>query len=273
MAQRARRRSQRPRVCKATAGAPQRLPAPSRGAGFPRGDESQRFASASNSWGGASGVGRARRAAWKNTRARSADKATFRVSIEKHARSADNERATAPALAAPRRSAGRGAACPISTGEGGETCPVSTEGWTRRVHFVREGGGGGRGRGGGARTIDGVLTPLRSESLPPTSTLHVARPGSAESTVMRSFPSSSSTCARRPAVGRRRAASCVHGSLWAQHGAVRAAGGPRAGEERVPGRPVAPPRPPPPHPTPRTKWTRRVPHPVLIGHAASLTPY
>jgi hypothetical protein len=24
--------------------------------------------------------------------------------------------------------------------------------------------------------------------------------------------------------------------------------------------------------TPRTKWTRRVPHPVLIGHAASLTP-
>jgi hypothetical protein len=30
--------------------------------------------------------------------------------------------------------------------------------------------------------------------------------------------------------------------------------------------------PPPTHP-PRTKWTRRVPHPVLIGHAASLTPY
>ena len=25
-----------------------------------------------------------------------------------------------------------------------------------------------------------------------------------------------------------------------------------------------------PHPSPRTKWTRRVPHPVLIGHAASL---
>ena len=31
-------------------------------------------------------------------------------------------------------------------------------------------------------------------------------------------------------------------------------------------------RPPPPPPPPlRTKWTRRVPHPVLIGHAASLT--
>ena len=25
-----------------------------------------------------------------------------------------------------------------------ETCPISTEGWTRCVHFVREGGGGGR---------------------------------------------------------------------------------------------------------------------------------
>ena len=30
------------------------------------------------------------------------------------------------------------------------------------------------------------------------------------------------------------------------------------------------PTPPPP---PRTKWTRRIPHPVLIGHAASLPPY
>jgi hypothetical protein len=27
-------------------------------------------------------------------------------------------------------------------GERDETCPVSTEGWTRRVHFVREEGGG-----------------------------------------------------------------------------------------------------------------------------------
>jgi len=29
----------------------------------------------------------------------------------------------------------------------------------------------------------------------------------------------------------------------------------------------------PPPPPPRTIRTRRVPHPVLIGHAASLTPY
>jgi hypothetical protein len=31
--------------------------------------------------------------------------------------------------------------------------------------------------------------------------------------------------------------------------------------------------PPPPSPPLRTNRTRRVPHPVLIGHAASLTPY
>ena len=36
------------------------------------------------------------------------------------------------------------------------------------------------------------------------------------------------------------------------------------GGERAAGKP-----PPPPPPTPRTKWTHRVPHPVLIGHAAS----
>jgi len=34
---------------------------------------------------------------------------------------------------------------------------------------------------------------------------------------------------------------------------------------------VAHARGPPPPPPPRTKWTRRVPHPVLIGHAASLS--
>ena len=35
----------------------------------------------------------------------------------------------------------------------------------------------------------------------------------------------------------------------------------------------AQPPPPPPPPCSRTRWTRRVPHPVLIGHAASLTRY
>ena len=31
----------------------------------------------------------------------------------------------------------------VSEEETDETCPISTEGWTRRVHFVREGGAGG----------------------------------------------------------------------------------------------------------------------------------
>ena len=45
---------------------------------------------------------------------------------------------------------------------------------------------------------------------------------------------------------------------------------PGCGEERDPAfAKVASWTPPPP----RTKWTRRVTHPVLIGHAASLTPY
>jgi hypothetical protein len=51
--------------------------------------------------------------------------------------------------------------------------------------------------------------------------------------------------------------------------------GPRARAPRrrgyAPGR--ASPRAAAPPPVLRTKWTRRVPHPVLTGHAASLTPY
>ena len=44
-------------------------------------------------------------------------------------------------------------------------------------------------------------------------------------------------------------------------------------------RPLLQPNPPspsshrPPNRVPSGNWTRRVPHPVLIGHAASLTPY
>ena len=49
----------------------------------------------------------------------------------------------------------------------------------------------------------------------------------------------------------------------ASHGAGGLAGG-------APRGPLGAPRLPPPPPS-RTKWTRRVPHPVLIGHAASLT--
>jgi hypothetical protein len=56
-------------------------------------------------------------------------------------------------------------------------------------------------------------------------------------------------------------------SLWQRlrgGAALRGAHGPRAKGE---GARVAAGPPPPP----RTQWTRRVPHPVLIGHAASLS--
>jgi len=60
----------------------------------------------------------------------------------------------------------------------------------------------------------------------------------------------------------------------AQRDAMRAArGDSKAGSMvvvRLRGLPFSATERPPP---PRTKWTRRVPHPVLIGHAASLTPY
>ena len=48
------------------------------------------------------------------------------------------------------------------------------------------------------------------------------------------------------------------------------AGGGRARRAERAGRDARGGIPPPP---PCTKWTRRVPHPVLIGHAASLAPY
>jgi len=49
----------------------------------------------------------------------------------------DLELVSAPASEPPRASP------PLRASAHRRTCPVSTEGWTRRVHFVREGGGGG----------------------------------------------------------------------------------------------------------------------------------
>jgi len=59
------------------------------------------------------------------------------------------------------------------------------------------------------------------------------------------------------------AAGCAAGGALLVRGGFFA--GPESAYLKVP-RAIAP-------PPPRTKWTRRVPHPVLIGHAASLTPY
>jgi len=62
-----------------------------------------------------------------------------------------------------------------------ETCPVSTEGWTRRVHFVREGGGGRLRRRGRARprrsrgTSDTTRGPWGSAAARPTPSSGVER--------------------------------------------------------------------------------------------------
>ena len=115
-------------------------------------------------------------------------------------------------------------------------CPLSTRG----------GGGGGRTRRpsrglGCARTPAPACrgAPLRASraAAVPRSTQAAARTGDAWA------------CAREGAAGA------------GSPGALRVSDGCRW-------RPVA--RPPPPPPPPRTKWTRRVPHPVLIGHAVCL---
>ena len=51
-----------------------------------------------------------------------------------------------------------------------ETCPISTEGVTRRVQLVREGGGGGGGGGGGVSPAARPVHPVVNQRV------HVARP-------------------------------------------------------------------------------------------------
>ena len=69
-----------------------------------------------------------------------------------------------PGRPCPRRSEAGPSSCEAGAGARPgarfhiETCPVSTEGWTRRVHFVREGGGGaGRDRGHDRGRLEAVL--------------------------------------------------------------------------------------------------------------------
>ena len=85
-----------------------------------------------------------------------------------------------------------------------QTCPISTEGWTRRVHFVREGGGGGATlpRGGSRR----------AHTRPPSTHLHHT-PGTPERSARKvpsapaepSFPGSESTWNSSPWSARGRA--------------------------------------------------------------------
>ena len=66
-----------------------------------------------------------------------------------------------------------------------------------------------------------------------------------------------------------RAARAARAGQAAAGGRARPAAGTPAQRLAARGLGTAP--PPPPPPPFRTKWTRRVPHPVLIGHAASLS--
>jgi hypothetical protein len=73
-----------------------------------------------------------------------------------------------------------------------QTCPISTEGWTRRVHFVREGGGGGqpcRAAGAGGRT--------RARP-PPTCTTRPARPSGRRARSRLRLPNPPFPAARAP---------------------------------------------------------------------------
>ena len=111
------------------------------------------------------------------------------------------------------------------------TCPVSTEGGTRRVQLVRErGGGGGTGEVRGARCAPGEIV-YNPPLFPPyrSPSLHSAPlPDQLPSLAVSSSAPPRATC--EPPWGRRP-------------------------------RPFCPPPPPL-----RTNRTRRVPHPVLIGH-------
>ena len=130
---------------------------------------------------------------------------------------------------------------------------AGTEGWTRRVQLVRRDGRDvptlyGRGGGGGG----GTAVRARRRQLQPAN--------------------ASSMCARVSGLRRRSGGGPVSPRVrivGAIFGAGRAAAG-RSNTPLVRGvggfeRRRAGRRPPPPF---RTKWTRRVPHPVLIGHAA-----
>ena len=126
---------------------------------------------------------------------------------------------------------------------------------TRRVHLVRgEGGGGGGSRGCDLAKeeddlLEGPLEELRFEALQER-----------DAQLQPPHPAVSAGSARTHG----RAVGC-HARGRRGAGARRAARGGGAAVGRG-GQGLLWCSPPPP---PRTKWTRRVPHPVLIGHAAS----
>jgi len=188
-----------------------------------------------------------------------------------------------PGRGAPRRGAGRGyrralsLSCATTRRENAEmrnaecntaTMSASPHFWNRatpgRIRRARDAAlsargarrrrrGRGRGRGGGPlpRLLHRVLREARG--------LGVSRDRAARGGPLALFGRSAGSRGARTlprTAGVLRAEACGA----ARSAAVRCLST-AAGARRTP-----------PHP-PRTKWTRRVPHPVLSGHAASLTPY
>jgi hypothetical protein len=126
-----------------------------------------------------------------------------------------------------------------------ETCPISTEGWTRRVHFVREGGEGGlpaapkarQPRRGGAWHVGGAAGGVAGRD-PPCEPPHAAtrassrwgKRRSASSVACRMSATSwvpTRPCPARPA--RRRSQRAEEAESASSHWLVQRAEEPRAG--------------------------------------------
>ena len=116
---------------------------------------------------------------------------------------------------------GSGVSGPQGAGRGGrpggdETCPVGTEGGTRRVQLVREGGGGGSaGRGARGQACHSQRTSERSDSSAPTC---AARRRAQRAAQLRGRAPAGAGLARRAGAGeageeRTEAAQWFHGSM------------------------------------------------------------
>jgi hypothetical protein len=182
-------------------------------------------------------------------------------------------------------------ACVPNSGEHALTCNVHGAAWqAERIHSLERALEPLRSqvaRRPCFATGPGCTPPNREHAAPrPPDSAPVPGTGRLRGVSRRRFRVQRNVCPALPATaapGARRAAG-QHGSMAAwQHGTRAALSAARLGgcrevqelseallemEREVDAR--VHPRPLPP---PRTKWTRRVPHPVLSGHAATLTPY
>ena len=167
-------------------------------------------------------------------------------------------------------------------GRGGaeeRTCALASSPCARRLRAMRSSASVARASCASAAPARPSAVSARARAAPASSARAAARPPAsaaaaaasravASAASMRARSVSSARCAapaRSPA-----ASACVRASSSSAPRARASSCASRpARRQPSPRRPAAPRLPPPP---PRTKWTRRVPHPVLIGHAASPHP-